>query len=184
MESRPDEQLMLDARNGDLRKIGTLFERHQTPLFNYYLRMTGDRAASEDLVQDVFFRILRSRHTYKDGQPFVAWMYHIARNARLDRIRKTSREVALDSRHDSPADGRTAAEHAEARQDVDLLRRALAELPEDRREVLILSRYQNLKYDEIARLLDCEVGAVKVRVYRAIRELREIYSELTGRKPS
>ena len=186
MTSPPDEQLMQEARNGEVRKLGALFERHQVPLFNYYLRMTGDRDASEDLVQEVFFRILRYRHTYKDGTPFTTWMYHIARNARMDRWRKSRREVALEAPEEETArdEAPTAAERLEARQEAALLRRALAALPEDKREVLILSRYQNLKYDQIARLLDCEVGTVKVRVYRAIRELREVYSELRGGKAS
>ena len=181
----PDEKLMLEARNGDVRKLGALFERHQKPLFNYYLRMTGSRTASEDLVQDVFLRILRYRHTYQEGTPFQTWMYRIARNARLDAVRKDGQEVALDPERDNAAAGSTSpADELAAKQDAALLRRALAALPEDKREVLILSRYQELKYDQIARLLDCEVGAVKVRVYRAIRELRQIYSELSGRSAS
>jgi len=177
-----DEQLMLATCHGDVRKIGELFERHQRPLFNYYLRMTGDRAASEDLVQDVFFRMLRHRQTYKEGAPFQAWMYRIARNTWIDAFRKTKREVGLDREHDDTPDGSLSpADRVAANQETDLLRRALAALPEDKREVLILSRYQNLKYDEIARLLDCGVGAVKQRVFRAIRELREVHSELARR---
>lgn len=179
----PDEKLMLEARNGDVRKLGVLFERHQTPLFNYYLRMTGDRSASEDLVQEVFLRILRYRHTYREGTPFKTWMYHIARNARIDSVRKGGQEVELDPERDSAAQeaAPSPADALAAKQDAELLRRALRALAEDKREVLILSRYQNLKYEQIAGLLDCEVGAVKLRVYRAIRELRQIYSELAGR---
>ncbi len=182
MTGLTDEQLMLATCNGDVRMFGELFERHSRPLFNYYLRMTGDRSASEDLVQDVFFRILRYRQTYKEGTPFQAWMYRIARNTRIDVFRKTKREVELDSeRHDTPDRSALPSDRLAASEQMDLLRRALAALPEDRREVLILSRYQNLKYEEIARLLDCGVGAVKQRVFRAVRELREIYSELAGR---
>jgi len=70
------------------------------------------------------------------------------------------------------------------RQSVALLRRALALLPEDKREVLVLSRFQNLRYEEIGRILDCEPGTVKVRVYRAVRQLEQIYNELAGEKAS
>ncbi len=172
---------MLETRNGNLRHLGMLFERHQSPLYNYYLRMTGDRAAAEDLVQDVFFRILRYRHTYKDGTPFLTWMYSIARNAKADYLRKFRREVALEAGAEPPSEASGADAGVAARQEAELLRLAMRALPEEKRELLILSRYQNLKYEQIARLLDCEVGTVKVRVHRALRELRQIYSDLTGR---
>lgn len=180
----PDEELMLEARNGDVRQLGVLFERHQKPLFNYYLRMTGDRSGSEDLVQDVFFRILRSRRTYKPGVSFPVWMYRIARNARIDTLRKKRHEAPLDPERCEPRSPAPAADSAMAAQeDVEILRRAMALLPEDRREILILARYQNLKYQQIAELLGCQEGAVKQRVFRAIRELREIYLDLARRKP-
>ena len=175
---------MQQVRNGDARKLGLLFERYQTPLFNFYLRMTGDRASSEDLVQDVFLRILRYRHTYQDGTAFCTWMYQIARNARFDHFRKRRAEVALDGTDEIGSPAPSAADDLESKQEAALVHRALARLPHEKREVLVLSRFQNMKYDEIARILDCEVGAVKVRVYRALRDLRQIYSELTKEKAS
>ncbi len=185
MTSPPDEQLMLEARNGNVRTIGTLFERHHVPLFNYYLRMTGDRVVSEDLVQEVFFRILRSRHTYKDGTPFASWMYAIARNARIDHARRKWREVALDTDTDGTKDtAPNAAEAVVARQESAMVRKALAALPEEKRELLILSRYQNLKYEQIAQMLDCEIGTIKVRIHRAVRELRDVYAGLAGSRKS
>ena len=178
MNSPPDDQLMLDVRNGDLRKLGVLFERHQTPLFNYYLRMTGERAASEDLVQDVFFRMLRYRQSFQEGTSFVTWMYRIARNARVDQFRKGRREVGLMDENEQPAREPSPAESLEAEQEAALVRRALEKLPHDKRELLVLSRFQNLKYDQIGELLGCQTGAVKVRVFRALGELRRIYFEL------
>ena len=85
MKLVPDEDLMLQVRNGEAEMLGVLFDRYQAPLFNFYTKMTQDRAMSEDLVQDVFVRILRYRQTYRPGTPFRTWMYQIARNARLDR---------------------------------------------------------------------------------------------------
>ena len=172
------------VRNGDPRKLGILFERYQTPLYNFYLRMTADRGAAEDLVQDVFLRILRYRHTYQDGTAFSTWMYQIARNARFDHFRKRRGEVALDDTGDIGSAAPSPAEDIESKQETALVRRALARLPHEKREVLVLSRFQNLKYEQIAGILDCEVGAVKVRVYRALRDLRQIYSELTKEKAS
>ncbi|HLJ14184.1 MAG TPA: RNA polymerase sigma factor [Bryobacteraceae bacterium] len=186
MES-PDNALMAQVRDGDVGRLAVLFERHHRPLFHYFIRLNGNRDLSEDLVQDVFFRMLRYRHTYKDGYPFTAWMYQIARNARIDHAQKRKAEVvSLEDRVNNSEEPASAAPGAEEglrfRQNVSLLKRALARLPVEKREVLILSRYQNLKYEEIAGVLGCEVGTVKVRVYRAVRALSEIFNELAGER--
>ena len=177
--SLPDEELMLQVREGVGEMLGVLFDRYQLPLFNFYCRLTGDRVASEDLVQDVFFRILKYRQSYRPGTPFRAWMYQIARNARHDYHRKHPDAVPFDPEM-SPAVVSTDA--AENEQQSALLRKALLMLPEEKRAVLLLSRFEELKYDEIACLLDCEVGTIKVRVHRALRELRTIFEKLSNAK--
>ena len=184
-----DNVLMTAVRDGDVPQMGVLFERHHRMLFNFFLRMTGSRNISEDLVQDVFFRMLKYRHTYEAENNFMAWMYQIARNAHLDQARKRRLEVVPDSAAEERADQMPARDpgphqELERKEGIDLLRRALAKLPVEKREILILSRFQNLKYDEIGAILGCEVGAVKVRVYRAVRELSEIFFELSGEKAS
>ena len=185
VESPADELLMLEVQRGDPRKLAVLFERHHGSLFNFYVRLTGDRDASEDLVQDVFFRMLKYRHTYREGMQFTTWMYQIARNARSDYFRKRNHEVALDEERDWPAGGAVApVANLEARQEAALLRRALVSLPQEKREALVLSRFQNLRYEQIGEILGCDAGAVKVRVYRAIRELREVFFRMSGRKAS
>lgn len=193
MATVSDEHLMAAVCQGDLRKLAVLFERHHRALYNFFLHMNGNPDISQDLVQDVFFRILRYRHTYRDGRPFVAWMYQIARNASIDAGRKRAGELQLVMSRDDE-DDRTmrepvsempgAEETMRKRQEIALLRRALERLPEDKREVLVLSRFQNLAYDQIASILGCETGAVKVRVYRATRALGEIYFELAGERAS
>jgi RNA polymerase sigma factor (sigma-70 family) len=170
-----DEELMVQVRNGEVEMLGVLFDRYQTPLYNFYTKMTQDRAVSEDLVQDVFLRILRYRQTYRPGTAFRTWMYQIARNARLDHVRKVKPEAPLTAEPMAPA---PSSDSAQQKQEALLLQRALMQLPEDKREILILSRYQELKYEEIARLMSCEVGAVKVRVHRALQQLREMYQQL------
>jgi RNA polymerase sigma-70 factor (ECF subfamily) len=171
----PDEDLMLQVREGAGEMLGELFDRYQTPLFNFYAKMTGDRAASEDLVQEVFLRILKYRQSYRPGTQFRSWLYQIARNARADFYRKHRPEPAEAAKVDvAPA----AQAGAEQSQHEALLHRALMQLPEDKREILLLSRFQELKYEEIARLLGCETGAVKVRVHRALQQLREVYLAL------
>lgn len=168
---------MLHVRNGIGEMLGVLFNRYQTPLFNFYCKLTGDRTASEDLVQDVFFRILKYRQTYRPGTPFRTWMYQIARNARLDHARKHRKETNFEPNM-SPAV--LPNDPAQQKQEATLLHEALMQLSEEKREVLVLSRFQELKYEEIAQLMDCEVGTVKVRVHRALQELRVIFLQLSS----
>ncbi|MBI1789760.1 MAG: RNA polymerase sigma factor [Acidobacteria bacterium] len=177
----PDEVLMQQVRAGNVRLLSVLFDRHHVALFLFYVRMTGDRAWSEDLVQEVFYRILKYRASYQDGAPFATWMYRIARNTHFEQRGRRRRETPIEDGWDTP--GR-AGIPLEQHQEQMLLRRALLELPHPQREVLLLSRYQNLKYEQIAALLGCEVAAVKVRVHRALSSLREIFFQLSGRKAS
>src|SRR5436305_1757749 len=178
----PDNLLMLKVRHGDVAKLSVLFERHHRKLYRYFVRLTADRELSDDLVQDVFFRMLKYKHTYGDQSQFTAWMYQIARNAHLDSTQKGRSEIPLQSeegqyRHEPISLELKPDERITKRQEIAILRQALAALPLEKREVLVLSRYQNLKYEEIAEILHCEVGAVKVRVYRAIKDLGRIFMQ-------
>ncbi len=169
---------MQQVRDGDLRKLAVLFERHHRPLFHFFLRCSGNREWSEDLVQEVYFRILRYRHTYDPKHSFTAWMYQIARNAQMDQLQKRKPETLPDE--EMPSNASRVDDNLSRAQEVALLRRALDMLPEDKREVLVMSRYQEMKYEDIAQVLGIEVGAVKVRVFRAVKALGQIYNELSG----
>ena len=98
-----DEELMLQVREGIGEMLGVLFDRYQQPLFSFFVRLTGDRALSEDLVQDVFYRILRYRHTYKPGSAFRSWMYQVARNARQDSLHRQRPETSLEEQTVQPS---------------------------------------------------------------------------------
>ncbi len=87
---------MLQVRDGAGETLGVLFDRYHAPLYNFYTKLTGDRTLSEDLVQEVFLRILRHRKTFRTGTPFRAWIYQIARNARIDHFRKSRPEVLFE----------------------------------------------------------------------------------------
>jgi RNA polymerase sigma-70 factor (ECF subfamily) len=143
--------------------------------------MTGDGGLSEDLAQEVFFRVLKYKDTYHPDRPFLAWMYQIARNLMTDTARKRKFEVLPGDFEVVSGDDGQDEEMARS-QEISLLRRALAKLPIEKREVLVLSRFQNLKYEEIAAMLGCEVNTVKVRVYRAVRALGENYRQLAGER--
>src|SRR6266480_4390786 len=125
MTLAPDEDLMLQVRDGAGETLGVLFDRYQTPLFNFYSKLTGDRTLSEDLVQEVFLRILKYRQSYSPGTPFRAWVYQIARNARIDHFRKFPPQTALEPEMLPPV---LPTNSAQQQQEVELLQRALQDL--------------------------------------------------------
>jgi RNA polymerase sigma factor (sigma-70 family) len=173
---------MLAVREGDLDQLSLLFDRHHKHLYNFFLRMTGSTEDGEDLVQEVFLRMLNYRNTYRDDSRFETWMFQIARNARIDSFRKRRRgePLSVDREPVNPDPG--PDESLIKKNETDLLHRALALLAEDKREVLLLSRFQNMEFREIAGILDEKETTVKVRAHRAVRELGEIYRQLTEEK--
>jgi RNA polymerase sigma factor (sigma-70 family) len=179
-----DETLMRAVRDGDVSQLGQLFERYHGRLFEFLSRMTGNRVAAEDLVQDVFVRILKYRGTYRDEGRFDTWLFRIARNARADYFRRAVPVDALpDSMLEQASDTPGPAAQLEMDRDVARLRKALLQLRDDRRELIVLARYQGLRHDQIAELLEIDVGAVKVRLHRAIAELRDVFRQLGDGDP-
>ena len=181
VDADSDHELMLAVRAGEIRRLGELFERYHKPLYGFFVRLTNQPSASEDLVQIVFYRILKYRHTYRDEGKFSAWIYHLARKVSADHFRKSARTPTPADPADfhDQADQEPAPDaQAGTTDDLELMRRALARVSHDHREVLVLARLQHLNHQEIARLLDCSVGAVKVRAHRALKELREVYFKI------
>lgn len=176
MQFPSDEELMSGVRSGDVRKLAVLFDRHHASLFRYAMKMTGNRTWSEDLVQEIFVRLLKYRETFRDGHPFPTWMFRIARNTYIDQTRKKKWEVHFEDPIEASV---FPTDDLEQEQDLMLLRRALQKLPEQQREILILARFQQLSYEEISGLLGIGVGTVKTRIHRATKQLRDIYFELT-----
>jgi RNA polymerase sigma factor (sigma-70 family) len=181
MSALDDAAVMTQVRDGRVEMLAILFERHHVKLFNFFLRLTASRSLSEDLVQELFLRILKYRHTYRGDGVFLAWMYRIARHVHINHLRDQHRDLPLDEILDSaPSSDATPAHLVEADQEIDLMQQALARLPLRKRELLLLSRQHDLKYKEIARTLECSEGAVKVQVHRAIKDLRRIFLDLQG----
>ncbi len=178
---------MLAVRDGDLDSMGELFERHHGPLFGYLTKLTGNRAAAEDISQVVFQRMLKYRHTYRDEGKFTAWMYHLARRCAADHFRRSSTApVPVDPAdlEDRADESRSADESALASDDHALLRKALGRLDREDREVLLLSRLQELSFAEVATILECSVGAARVRAHRALHSLRDHYFQIQKENPT
>jgi RNA polymerase sigma factor (sigma-70 family) len=175
-----DNLLMEDVRDGKVEKLAILFERHHVALFNYFLRLTGNHPVSEDLVQEVFTRILKYRATYRGEDRFAVWMYKIARNAHIDFLRRRKESVPLEDQfEEAQSADLIPEERVERQQEAALISRALKRLSPKKQEVILLSRFQNLKYREIAELMECPVGTVKGMVHRAVQELGDIYKQLS-----
>jgi RNA polymerase sigma factor (sigma-70 family) len=169
---------MLKVKAGDLEKMGLLFERYHRALFGFLYHSTSHRSTSEDLVQTVFYRMLKYRHTFSGEGEFRTWMYHLARNVLNDEFKKTNRlfyqenyvEISDKSYAESDLE-----EHLEQIESNEILQKSLLKLSNEYREVLVLSRFQELSYQEIGEILNISEANVKVRVHRAIKELRNIY---------
>lgn len=176
-----DRELMTAVRNGDPSKLGVLFERHHKSLYNFFLRQSMGPDSAEDLVQDVFYKMLRHRGTYKGTSEFRTWMYKIAVNTKIDYLRKHRHRKQETQIHDSIAAGDPSPENeAVANNEKDLLMKALDRLSDEKREALILKRFENMKYEEIAEVVGCKEGTVKARVHWALRDLAREYRNLTG----
>ncbi len=177
-----DNQLMLKVKSGDVGKLGMLYERYKKKLFGFFYKMNKDPAISEDLVQTVFIKMLNSRHTYNDSGKFSSWMYRIATNVNADHYRKPAMLLEEDiNQSEKKAPCTASNEEILGKQEtMNLLKQAIGRLDPAKRELLILSRFQKLKYKEIADIFNTSESAVKMKASRVIAELTETYLKLEG----
>jgi RNA polymerase sigma factor (sigma-70 family) len=174
-----DELIMEAVKRGELQQATLLFERYNKRIFNFLARMTMDRALAEDLTQNVFLRIIKYRTSYREGNKFQSWIYQVARNVFSDHYQahknKFSDFVDVEKVSDYMADHYESEEQDEKEK---ILHRSMAKLTEEQRELLVLTRFQQLKYEEVAQIMDTTVANIKVKVHRAILKLREYYFEM------
>lgn len=174
-----DEQIMEAVRNGDLQQASLLFDRYHRRLFNFLARMTMDRDLAEDLTQNVFLRMIKYRGSYRPGNRFQSWIYQVARNVFSDHYQasknKKSDYMNVEKIGEWVADDNESKlqEEQEA-----LLHKSMALLTHEQRELLVLTRFQHMKYEEVAEMMETTVANIKVKVHRAISRLREHYFEL------
>lgn len=168
-----DREWMKRAAQGDKDAFGCLVEKYQQRLLNFFLRL-GVSSDVEDLVQESFLRVYRYRDRYKPTAKFTTFLYTVARSACLDRARKRGRFAALqDAYGQHLVTEQQVADRQNQAQRPDI-RAALDRLPPKLREVLVLSVYEEMKYHEIAAVLDIPEGTVKSRVHTAVAELRNL----------
>jgi RNA polymerase sigma-70 factor (ECF subfamily) len=176
-----DAELMLRVKEGDGASFGVLLEKHRSSVVHFLFRMVQNYAVAEELSQEVFLRVYRSRSTYEPTARFTTWLFRIATHLALNALRdgKNERLQARldDDTGDMPArqvsDRRPSVEQSlvyEAR--LEEIRRAIAALPEKQRAAVLMHKYEEMEYSQIAKVLSCSESAVKSLLFRAYETLR------------
>lgn len=171
MEQLTDEILMAKVAQGNLDVLKILFNRHHKHVFNFLHKMCGDKMLSEDLTQEVFYKLMKYRSSYNNGK-FISWLFTIARNSMNTHFRRVSKNYEdLDT-----IDYKLIVQEEE-REDYSDLHLAINKLDPSDRELVILNRFQEIKYEELAEIVGSTPGAVKTKVSRALKKLKTIYIE-------
>ena len=181
---KSDEALMLQLQAGDLRSFDTLVKRWEKLLLNYCYRMVNDMTLAEDLRQEVFLRMYRSAKTYRPTAQFSTWMYRIATNLCLDTLAKQQRRketpiaAYLESEPERLIDLSDAPDAVLVKKETEnRVRLALARLPENQRVVVTLRHYNDMKFHEIAEILECPISTVKSRMVAGMERLCRMLSK-------
>lgn len=176
-----DAELMLRVREGDDTSFALLLERHRSPVVHFLFRMVQNQAVSEELAQEVFLRVYRSRATYEPTAKFATWLFRIATHLGLNWIRDGKKEKNQESLNEETPDG-SERQVADRQQTVEQMlvyqvklrevRKAIDALPAKQRAAVMMHKYEELDYSQIAKALNCSESAVKSLLFRAYETLR------------
>ncbi len=164
---------MLEIANGKLEMLTILFDRYNVRIYNFFNKMVHNKMVSEDLTQDVFIKIIKYKTSYKNGN-FAAWIYTIARNIFSSYYQKTKKERSNEI-DDDKLDANETLVSESNQDDLEHLQKALLKLSNSDRELIVMHRFQEIKYEQIAQIIGSNENAVKVKVHRALKKLKEIY---------
>ena len=183
-EGLSDAQIMLRVKAGDESAFEYLVQKYRRPMLSFMYRMAHNTAVAEDLAQEVFLRVYRSRETYEASAKFTTWLYRIASNLAVNHARDTRHErpentVSLDEPDqesgmtmDVPDDSLTAEESIVRRERLAAIRQRVQELPERQRIAVVMHKYQQMDYRQIAEVLKLSESAIKSLLFRAYETLR------------
>jgi RNA polymerase sigma-70 factor (ECF subfamily) len=176
-----DAELMLRVKDGDGASFGVLLEKHRTSVVHFLYRMMQNYAVAEELAQEVFLRVYRSRESYQASAKFTTWLFRIATHLALNALRDGKNEK-LQERLDDETSGMLSRQVSDTRPTVeqkmvyqvrlDEVRRAVATLPEKQRAAVLMHKYEEMEYSQIAKVLSCSESAVKSLLFRAYETLR------------
>ena len=194
--TRSDVQLMLDVKAGDQQSFELLLQRYRAPLVNFLYRMVRSREQAEDLAQEVFIRVYRAREEYVPSAKFTTWLFRIATNLALNSLRDHRHQkleismdapVTADAEHGDEKPFEVADKHPTIEQKLveedrkKMIRHAIEKLPEKQRAAVLLHKYQELDYSEIAKILSVSESALKSLLFRAYESLRIELAPLVAR---
>ena len=162
-----DRKIIERVLKGDTDAFNLLVRQWEKPIYNFIVRMIGDREEAMDLCQEAFMKAYRELDSLKDLDRFSAWLYRIAHNTCFSKLRKDQGKTFVEVQPETRA-ARTPIESRLA------VEKALQELPEDQREVVVLKVFQSLKFEEIAAIQGAPVSTVKSRLYMGFEKLRSI----------
>ena len=176
-----DAELMLRVKEGDSASFGLLLEKYRSPVIHFLYRMVQNHGISEELAQEVFLRVYRSRATYEPTAKFTTWLFRIATHLALNWLRDGKNEKGLERLDDDSvqsasrevSDRKPTVEHTMIHQvRLEEVRRAVALLPEKQRAAVLMHKYEGMEYSQIAAVLSCSESAVKSLLFRAYETLR------------
>ena len=175
LEPQPDYDLVRQIQAGDDDAFGELMRRYKQPILNFVYRILGRADEAEDVAQEVFVRVYQHIGDYEPRRKFSTWLFGIARNAAVDRLRWRERHPteSLESVAHSAGTARGVTDEVSARETGEHIAAAVRVLPEDQRTAIVLSEYHGMSYAEIAQVMRCSEKSVESRLYRAKHELRK-----------
>ena len=176
-----DAELMLRVKEGDGASFAILLEKHRSPVIHFLYRMVQNQAVAEELAQEVFLRVYRSRESYEPTAKFTTWLFRIATHLALNSLRD-GKNRRLEERLDDDSSETPVRQVSDQRPTVeqnmvyqarlDEVRRAVAMLPEKQRAAVLMHKYEEMEYSQIAKVLNCSESAIKSLLFRAYETLR------------
>lgn len=190
-DTRTDEDLVAEAVEGDRTAFEVLVRRHQRPLASHIFRHTGQRETAVELAQEVFLKVYLSLASFDPKYRFTTWLYRIASNSAIDHLRKrrpTTCSMDADPQHEESlgasetlaGNGPDPDQMLRYRELSERLEEAIAHLPPDYRQLILLRHNRHCRYDEIARITELPIGTVKNRIFRAREMLKRRLADLLG----
>lgn len=178
---RSDEDIMKEYQSGDSGAVSDIFQRYKIRILNFCFSLLGNRADAEEAAAEVFLALVADKNSYDVSRTFSTWLYTIARNKCVNRIRQKKNIVSLwvPSRSGSDYEMMDAPDttphsrEALSRQEVSVsVRRAIAKLPDEQKEAITLRQYHGFSYQQISDILGCSLEKVKILIFRAKEQLR------------
>jgi len=175
------DQLMRRYQQADSAAAAALVELLSPKLYRFFASQMGSRADADDMLQDVWLRIHRVRHTHRPGEPLLPWVYAIARRVRVDNYRKrrriSLREMAVDVLPEAP-------QRNDETSDLPSFEELVAALPESQSAVLTMLKVNGLSIEEVARATSSTAGAVKQKAHRGYERLRKLLERAPTEQPA